>query len=81
MRDALYIKIKEVHVPPLFFVFYFFMIIAVNPLMAGGLMLASAILAFVLYRLAGRGWVTDGGDLWEALDRLDRDGAQRSRRN
>ncbi|MCU1683708.1 MAG: hypothetical protein JWQ81_4447 [Amycolatopsis sp.] len=29
------------------------------------------------HRLAARGWVTDGGDLWEALDRLDRDGAQR----
>jgi ATP-binding cassette, subfamily B, bacterial len=31
------------------------MIVAVNPLMAGCLMLASAILALVLYRLAGRG--------------------------
>jgi 1-(5-phosphoribosyl)-5-[(5-phosphoribosylamino)methylideneamino] imidazole-4-carboxamide isomerase/N-(5'phosphoribosyl)anthranilate isomerase len=29
------------------------------------------------HRLAARGWVTDGGDLWETLDRLDRDGAQR----
>ncbi len=31
------------------------MITAVNPLMAGGLMLCSAILSVVLYRLAGRG--------------------------
>ncbi|MDT7727733.1 MAG: phosphoribosyl isomerase [Actinomycetota bacterium] len=29
------------------------------------------------HRLAARGWTKDGGDLWEALDRLDRDGAQR----
>ncbi|MGV9859094.1 bifunctional 1-(5-phosphoribosyl)-5-((5-phosphoribosylamino)methylideneamino)imidazole-4-carboxamide isomerase/phosphoribosylanthranilate isomerase PriA [Gordonia sp. NPDC003425] len=29
------------------------------------------------YRLRGRGWVTDGGDLWEVLDRLDRDGCAR----
>jgi 1-(5-phosphoribosyl)-5-[(5-phosphoribosylamino)methylideneamino] imidazole-4-carboxamide isomerase/N-(5'phosphoribosyl)anthranilate isomerase len=29
------------------------------------------------HRLAARGWTKDGGDLWEALERLDRDGAQR----
>ncbi|MPY78889.1 MAG: bifunctional 1-(5-phosphoribosyl)-5-((5-phosphoribosylamino)methylideneamino)imidazole-4-carboxamide isomerase/phosphoribosylanthranilate isomerase PriA [Actinophytocola sp.] len=29
------------------------------------------------HRLAARGWTTDGGDLWEALSRLDADGAQR----
>ncbi|GAA1482957.1 bifunctional 1-(5-phosphoribosyl)-5-((5-phosphoribosylamino) methylidenea mino)imidazole-4-carboxamide isomerase/phosphoribosylanthranilate isomerase PriA [Gordonia sinesedis] len=29
------------------------------------------------YRLRGRGWVTDGGDLWEVLARLDRDGCAR----
>jgi 1-(5-phosphoribosyl)-5-[(5-phosphoribosylamino)methylideneamino] imidazole-4-carboxamide isomerase/N-(5'phosphoribosyl)anthranilate isomerase len=29
------------------------------------------------HRLAARGWTRDGGDLWEALERLDRDGAQR----
>jgi phosphoribosyl isomerase A len=29
------------------------------------------------HRLAARGWVSDGGDLWDVLDRLDRDGAQR----
>ncbi|WP_188584976.1 bifunctional 1-(5-phosphoribosyl)-5-((5-phosphoribosylamino)methylideneamino)imidazole-4-carboxamide isomerase/phosphoribosylanthranilate isomerase PriA [Gordonia jinhuaensis] len=29
------------------------------------------------YRLRGRGWVTDGGDLWEVLDRLERDGCAR----
>ncbi|MFW0792951.1 bifunctional 1-(5-phosphoribosyl)-5-((5-phosphoribosylamino)methylideneamino)imidazole-4-carboxamide isomerase/phosphoribosylanthranilate isomerase PriA [Gordonia sp. CPCC 205515] len=29
------------------------------------------------YRLRGRGWVTDGGDLWEVLERLDRDGCAR----
>lgn len=29
------------------------------------------------YRLRGRGWVTDGGDLWEVLTRLDRDGCSR----
>ncbi|WP_116051565.1 bifunctional 1-(5-phosphoribosyl)-5-((5-phosphoribosylamino)methylideneamino)imidazole-4-carboxamide isomerase/phosphoribosylanthranilate isomerase PriA [Amycolatopsis palatopharyngis] len=29
------------------------------------------------YRLAARGWTKDGGDFWEVLDRLDRDGAQR----
>ncbi|WP_026454124.1 bifunctional 1-(5-phosphoribosyl)-5-((5-phosphoribosylamino)methylideneamino)imidazole-4-carboxamide isomerase/phosphoribosylanthranilate isomerase PriA [Saccharomonospora iraqiensis] len=29
------------------------------------------------HRLAARGWTRDGGDLWQALDRLDRDGAQR----
>jgi phosphoribosylanthranilate isomerase len=29
------------------------------------------------HRLAARGWTQDGGDLWEALERLDRDGAQR----
>ncbi|SFO11471.1 1-(5-phosphoribosyl)-5-[(5-phosphoribosylamino)methylideneamino] imidazole-4-carboxamide isomerase [Pseudonocardia ammonioxydans] len=28
-------------------------------------------------RVASRGWTTDGGDLWEALERLDRDGAAR----
>jgi phosphoribosyl isomerase A len=27
--------------------------------------------------LAARGWTQDGGDLWEALDRLDRDGCAR----
>lgn len=29
------------------------------------------------HRLAARGWVSDGGDLWEVLERLDADGAQR----
>lgn len=29
------------------------------------------------YRLRGRGWVTDGGDLWEVLERLERDGCSR----
>jgi len=29
------------------------------------------------YRLRGRGWETDGGDLWEVLDRLDREGCSR----
>lgn len=29
------------------------------------------------HRLAARGWTSDGGDLWETLDRLDADGAQR----
>ncbi|ADG78651.1 1-(5-phosphoribosyl)-5-[(5-phosphoribosylamino)methylideneamino] imidazole-4-carboxamide isomerase OS=Tsukamurella paurometabola (strain ATCC 8368 / DSM/ CCUG 35730 / CIP 100753 / JCM 10117 / KCTC 9821 / NBRC 16120/ NCIMB 702349 / NCTC 13040) OX=521096 GN=hisA PE=3 SV=1 [Tsukamurella paurometabola] len=29
------------------------------------------------WRLRGRGWVTDGGDLWEVLARLDRDGCSR----
>jgi len=29
------------------------------------------------YRTRGRGWVTDGGDLWETLARLDRDGCTR----
>ncbi|OLT22253.1 bifunctional 1-(5-phosphoribosyl)-5-((5-phosphoribosylamino)methylideneamino)imidazole-4-carboxamide isomerase/phosphoribosylanthranilate isomerase PriA [Pseudonocardia sp. CNS-139] len=29
------------------------------------------------YRLAARGWTQDGGDLWEVLDRLDRDGCTR----
>lgn len=29
------------------------------------------------WRLRGRGWVTDGGDLWEVLERLDRDGCAR----
>jgi phosphoribosylanthranilate isomerase len=29
------------------------------------------------HRLAARGWTQDGGDLWDALERLDRDGAQR----
>lgn len=28
-------------------------------------------------RLAARGWTRDGGDLWEVLDRLDRDGCAR----
>ena len=28
-------------------------------------------------RLRGRGWVSDGGNLWEVLDRLDRDGCAR----
>ena len=27
--------------------------------------------------LRGRGWETDGGDLWEVLDRLDREGCSR----
>ncbi len=31
----------------------------------------------VRHRLAARGWTTDGGDLWETLDRLDRDGCAR----
>jgi len=29
------------------------------------------------HRLSARGWTSDGGDLWEVLDRLDRDGASR----
>ncbi|MFT4085692.1 MAG: bifunctional 1-(5-phosphoribosyl)-5-((5-phosphoribosylamino)methylideneamino)imidazole-4-carboxamide isomerase/phosphoribosylanthranilate isomerase PriA [Gordonia sp. (in: high G+C Gram-positive bacteria)] len=29
------------------------------------------------YRLRGRGWVTDGGDLWEVLERLNDDGCAR----
>jgi 1-(5-phosphoribosyl)-5-[(5-phosphoribosylamino)methylideneamino] imidazole-4-carboxamide isomerase/N-(5'phosphoribosyl)anthranilate isomerase len=29
------------------------------------------------HRLAARGWTTDGGDLWEVLERLDRDGCVR----
>ena len=29
------------------------------------------------HRLRGRGWVSDGGDLWEVLERLDRDGCTR----
>ena len=27
--------------------------------------------------MSGRGWTTDGGDLWEVLERLDRDGCAR----
>jgi phosphoribosylanthranilate isomerase len=30
-----------------------------------------------VHRLAARGWTTDGGDLWETLERLDRDGCAR----
>ncbi|WP_197383133.1 bifunctional 1-(5-phosphoribosyl)-5-((5-phosphoribosylamino)methylideneamino)imidazole-4-carboxamide isomerase/phosphoribosylanthranilate isomerase PriA [Mycolicibacterium mengxianglii] len=29
------------------------------------------------YRLRGRGWETDGGDLWEVLERLDGEGCSR----
>lgn len=29
------------------------------------------------WRLRGRGWVTDGGDLWEVLERLDSEGCSR----
>ena len=29
------------------------------------------------HRLSARGWTRDGGDLWEVLDRLDRDGCVR----
>ena len=29
------------------------------------------------HRLAARGWTTDGGDLWEVLERLERDGCAR----
>lgn len=29
------------------------------------------------HRLAARGWTRDGGDLWETLERLDRDGCPR----
>jgi 1-(5-phosphoribosyl)-5-[(5-phosphoribosylamino)methylideneamino] imidazole-4-carboxamide isomerase/N-(5'phosphoribosyl)anthranilate isomerase len=29
------------------------------------------------YRLRGRGWETDGGDLWPVLDRLDAEGCSR----
>jgi 1-(5-phosphoribosyl)-5-[(5-phosphoribosylamino)methylideneamino] imidazole-4-carboxamide isomerase/N-(5'phosphoribosyl)anthranilate isomerase len=29
------------------------------------------------HRLAARGWTRDGGDLWETLDRLNRDGCAR----
>ncbi|MFC0313742.1 bifunctional 1-(5-phosphoribosyl)-5-((5-phosphoribosylamino)methylideneamino)imidazole-4-carboxamide isomerase/phosphoribosylanthranilate isomerase PriA [Gordonia phosphorivorans] len=30
-----------------------------------------------VYRVRGRGWVTEGGEIWEVLDRLDRDGCAR----
>ncbi|SDM89251.1 bifunctional 1-(5-phosphoribosyl)-5-((5-phosphoribosylamino)methylideneamino)imidazole-4-carboxamide isomerase/phosphoribosylanthranilate isomerase PriA [Allokutzneria albata] len=29
------------------------------------------------HRLKGRGWTSDGGDLWEVLERLERDGCSR----
>jgi phosphoribosylformimino-5-aminoimidazole carboxamide ribonucleotide (ProFAR) isomerase len=29
------------------------------------------------WRVRGRGWVTDGGDLWETLERLNNDGCSR----
>lgn len=29
------------------------------------------------WRLRGRGWVSDGGDLWEVLERLNREGCSR----
>ena len=29
------------------------------------------------YRLRGRGWETDGGDLWQVLERLDSEGCSR----
>ena len=29
------------------------------------------------FRLRGRGWETDGGELWDVLDRLDREGCSR----
>jgi phosphoribosyl isomerase A len=29
------------------------------------------------HRLSARGWTTDGGDLWDVLERLDRDGCPR----
>jgi len=29
------------------------------------------------FRLRGRGWETDGGDLWDVLERLDREGTPR----
>jgi phosphoribosylanthranilate isomerase len=29
------------------------------------------------HRVAARGWTKDGGDLWEVLERLDRDGCAR----
>lgn len=29
------------------------------------------------HRLAARGWTTDGGDLWETIERLDKDGCSR----
>ncbi|MCW4355575.1 bifunctional 1-(5-phosphoribosyl)-5-((5-phosphoribosylamino)methylideneamino)imidazole-4-carboxamide isomerase/phosphoribosylanthranilate isomerase PriA [Hoyosella sp. YIM 151337] len=29
------------------------------------------------HRLRGRGWVSDGGDLWDVLERLNRDGCTR----
>jgi phosphoribosylanthranilate isomerase len=29
------------------------------------------------FRLRGRGWETDGGDLWDVLERLDREGCSR----
>ncbi|WP_206797316.1 bifunctional 1-(5-phosphoribosyl)-5-((5-phosphoribosylamino)methylideneamino)imidazole-4-carboxamide isomerase/phosphoribosylanthranilate isomerase PriA [Amycolatopsis sp. MtRt-6] len=29
------------------------------------------------HRLSARGWTSDGGDLWDVLERLDRDGASR----
>jgi len=29
------------------------------------------------HRLRGRGWETDGGDLWEVLERLDGEGCSR----
>lgn len=30
-----------------------------------------------VYRVRGRGWVTEGGDMWEVLDRLNGDGCAR----
>ncbi|HVK23043.1 MAG TPA: bifunctional 1-(5-phosphoribosyl)-5-((5-phosphoribosylamino)methylideneamino)imidazole-4-carboxamide isomerase/phosphoribosylanthranilate isomerase PriA [Actinokineospora sp.] len=30
-----------------------------------------------VYRVSSRGWTTDGGELWEALDRLNADGCAR----
>ncbi|MCK0440900.1 bifunctional 1-(5-phosphoribosyl)-5-((5-phosphoribosylamino)methylideneamino)imidazole-4-carboxamide isomerase/phosphoribosylanthranilate isomerase PriA [Gordonia alkaliphila] len=30
-----------------------------------------------VYRVRGRGWVTEGGEIWEVLERLDRDGCAR----
>ena len=40
--------------------------VKIEPSVAGG-----------AYRLRGRGWETDGGDLWAVLERLDREGCSR----
>ncbi len=40
--------------------------VKIDPAVAGG-----------QYRLRGRGWETDGGELWPVLERLDREGCSR----